>query len=192
MTDNPKVTEGHTAKVYGRAELGAPPMSVPHIDSRMINGEKALLFGPFAGFSTRFLKNGKYSDLPMSIKPNNIIPMVVAGYKNIPLTKYLIEQVRLKPKDRIAALREYVPGARSKDWTIERAGQRVQVIKKDEKEGGILEFGTEVITTADGTLSVLLGASPGASTAVSIMIDLIGRCFKEELKSKEFLHLVKL
>ena len=104
----------------------------------------------------------------------------------------MIEQVRLKPKDRIAALREYVPGARSKDWKIERAGQRVQVIKKDEKEGGVLEFGTEVITTADGTLSVLLGASPGASTAVSIMIDLVGRCFKEELKSKEWQDKLKV
>lgn len=189
---NPEVIAKHEAKVYGKASVGAPPMSVPHIDSRMINGEKALLFGPFAGFSTRFLKNGSYSDLPLSIKMDNIIPMVVAGYKNIPLTKYLIEQVRLKPKDRINALREYVPNARSKDWKIERAGQRVQVIKKDEKEGGVLEFGTEVITTADGTLSVLLGASPGASTAVSIMIDLVGRCFKEKLETAEWQEKLKM
>ena len=189
---NPEVIAKHEAKVYGKASVGAPPMSVPHIDSRMIDGEKALLFGPFAGFSTRFLKNGSYSDLPLSIKVDNIIPMVVAGYKNIPLTKYLIEQVRLKPKDRINALREYVPNARSKDWKIERAGQRVQVIKKDEKEGGVLEFGTEVITTADGTLSVLLGASPGASTAVSIMIDLVGRCFKEKLETSEWQEKLKI
>jgi malate dehydrogenase (quinone) len=131
---NPEVIAKHQAKVYGKASVGAPPMSVPHIDSRMINGEKALLFGPFAGFSTRFLKNGSYSDLPLSIKPDNIIPMIAAGIKNIPLTKYLIEQVRQSPKDRINALREYVPNARSKDWKLERAGQRVQVIKKDEKE----------------------------------------------------------
>jgi malate dehydrogenase (quinone) len=189
---NPEVIAQHQAKVYGKASVGAPPMSVPHIDSRMINGEKALLFGPFAGFSTRFLKNGSYSDLPLSIKPDNIVPMLVAGYKNIPLTKYLIEQVRLTPKDRITALREYVPKARSKDWKIERAGQRVQVIKKDEKEGGILEFGTEVITTADGTLSVLLGASPGASTAVSIMIDLIDRCFKDQLASPAWQEKLKV
>ena len=188
---NPEVIAKHQAKVYGKASVGAPPMSVPHIDSRMINGEKALLFGPFAGFSTRFLKNGSYSDLPLSIKPDNIIPMIAAGIKNIPLTKYLIEQVRQSPKDRINALREYVPGARSKDWKLERAGQRVQVIKKDEKEGGILEFGTEVITTADGSLSVLLGASPGASTAVSIMIDLIGRCFKEEIETPEWQEKLK-
>lgn len=189
---NPEVIAKHQAKVYGKASVGAPPMSVPHIDSRMINGEKALLFGPFAGFSTRFLKNGSYSDLPLSIKTDNIIPMIAAGIKNIPLTKYLIEQVRQSPKDRINALREYVPSARSKDWKLERAGQRVQVIKKDEKEGGILEFGTEVITTADGTLSVLLGASPGASTAVSIMIDLIGRCFKEEIGTPQWQDKLKM
>ncbi|MFV8345302.1 malate:quinone oxidoreductase [Flavobacterium sp. ZB4P13] len=189
---NPEVIAKHQAKVYGKASVGAPPMSVPHIDSRMINGEKQLLFGPFAGFSTRFLKNGSYSDLPLSIKPDNIIPMVAAGIKNIPLTKYLIEQVRQSPKDRINALREYVPGARSKDWKLERAGQRVQVIKKDEKEGGILEFGTEVITTADGSLAVLLGASPGASTAVSIMVDLIGRCFKEEMATPEWQEKLKV
>jgi malate dehydrogenase (quinone) len=183
---NPDIIAQHESKVYGKASVGAPPMSVPHIDSRMINGQKQLLFGPFAGFSTRFLKNGKYSDLPKSIQLDNIVPMMIAGAKNIPLTKYLIEQVRQSPEDRINALREYVPGAKSKDWVIERAGQRVQVIKKDEKEGGKLEFGTEVITSADGSLSVLLGASPGASTAVSIMIDVIGRCYKEEMKTPEW------
>ncbi|WP_426063883.1 malate:quinone oxidoreductase [Flavobacterium sp. DSP2-3-1] len=188
---NAEVIAKHQAKVYGKASVGAPPMSVPHIDSRMINGEKALLFGPFAGFSTRFLKNGSYSDLPLSIKTDNIIPMVAAGIKNIPLTRYLIQQVRQSPKDRINALKEYVPGAKSKDWVLERAGQRVQVIKKDEKGGGILEFGTEVITTADGTLSVLLGASPGASTAVSIMVDLIGRCFKDQFETPEWQEKLK-
>ena len=189
---NPEVIAKHQAKVYGKASVGAPPMSVPHIDSRMINGEKALLFGPFAGFSTRFLKNGSYSDLPLSIKTDNIIPMIAAGIKNIPLTRYLIEQVRQSPKDRINALREYVPKARSKDWILERAGQRVQVIKKDEKEGGILEFGTEVITTADGSLAVLLGASPGASTAVSIMVDLVGKCFKENVTTSEYQEKLKI
>jgi malate dehydrogenase (quinone) len=188
---NPEVIARHEAKVYGKASVGAPPMSVPHIDSRMINGQKQLLFGPFAGFSTRFLKNGSYSDLPLSIKTDNIFPMIAAGIKNIPLTKYLIEQVRQSPKDRMNALREYLPDARSKDWKLERAGQRVQVIKKDEKEGGILEFGTEVITTADGSLAVLLGASPGASTAVSIMIDLVGRCFKEKMTTEAWQEKMK-
>ena len=188
---NPDVIAKHQAKVYGKASVGAPPMSVPHIDSRMIDGEKALLFGPFAGFSTRFLKNGSYSDLPLSIKTDNIIPMIAAGIKNIPLTKYLIEQVRQSPKDRINALKEYVPGAKSKDWVLERAGQRVQVIKKDEKEGGILEFGTEMITTEDGSLSVLLGASPGASTAVSIMVELIAKCFKDQFETPEWQEKLK-
>ncbi|KFF16728.1 malate:quinone oxidoreductase [Flavobacterium hydatis] len=183
---NPEVILQHQAKVYGKASVGAPPMSVPHIDTRMINGERALLFGPFAGFSTRFLKNGSYMDLPLSIKTDNIMPMLAAGYHNIPLTKYLIEQVRQSPKDRMNALREYLPNAKSKDWKLERAGQRVQVIKKDEKEGGILEFGTEVINTDDGTLAVLLGASPGASTAVSIMVGLIGKCFKDKVKTPEW------
>lgn len=183
---NPEVILQHQAKVYGKASVGAPPMSVPHIDTRMIDGERALLFGPFAGFSTRFLKNGSYMDLPMSIKRDNIMPMLAAGYHNIPLTKYLIEQVRQSPKDRMNALREYLPNAKSKDWKLERAGQRVQVIKKDEKEGGILEFGTEVINTEDGTLAVLLGASPGASTAVSIMVGLIDKCFKDKVKTPEW------
>jgi len=188
---NPEVIAQHQAKVYGKASVGAPPMSVPHVDSRMIDGEKALLFGPFAGFSTRFLKNGSYSDLPLSIKPDNVIPMLVAGYKNIPLTKYLIEQVRQSPKDRMNALREYVPSAKTKDWKLERAGQRVQVIKRDEELIGKLEFGTEMITTADGSLAVLLGASPGASTAVSIMVDLVGKCFKEEMQSSEWKDKIK-
>lgn len=176
---NPEVIKKHFAKVYGKAAVGAPPMSVPHIDSRMINGEKALLFGPYAGFSTKFLKNGSYLDLPLSIKANNLIPMLSAGFHNLPLTKYLIDQVRQSPEERMDALREYVPNAQSKDWELETAGQRVQVIKKDENGHGILEFGTEVVTKADGTLAVLLGASPGASTAVAIMLDLLKRCFGE-------------
>ena len=177
---NREVIEKHSAKVYGKAGVGAPPMSVPHVDSRMINGKKELLFGPYAGFSTKFLKNGSYWDLFTSIRLNNIIPMIGAGLKNIPLTKYLIDQVRQSGDDRMNALREYVPSAKSKDWILETAGQRVQVIKKDENGNGILEFGTEVITSADGTISGLLGASPGASTATSIMLSLIEKCFKNE------------
>lgn len=183
---NPKVIEKHFAKVYGKASVGAPPMSVPHIDSRMINGEKALLFGPYAGFSTKFLKHGSYLDLPLSIKANNLIPMLSAGFHNLPLTKYLIDQVRQSPEERLEALREYVPSAQIEDWELETAGQRVQVIKKDENGGGVLEFGTEVVTKADGTLAVLLGASPGASTAVAIMLDLLKRCFKGHVNDLEW------
>jgi malate dehydrogenase (quinone) len=174
----------HHAKVYGKAKIGAPPMSVPHVDSRIINGKKELLFGPFASFSTKFLKNGSYFDLPLSIELHNIIPMLQAGWHNMALTKYLIEQVSLTHNERMDLLREYVPSAANEDWELAEAGQRVQVIKKDKDKGGVLEFGTEIITTADGTLSALLGASPGASTAVYIVLQIIEKCFAKEYKTQ--------
>ncbi|MCB0493641.1 MAG: malate dehydrogenase (quinone) [Cyclobacteriaceae bacterium] len=176
----------HHAKVYGKASVGAPPMSVPHIDTRMINGKKQLLFGPFAGFSTKFLKNGSLMDLPNSIGVDNAIPMIFAGLKNMPLTKYLIEQVRQTPEERHAALREYVPFTKLTDWELLEAGQRVQVIKKDKKKGGVLEFGTEVVISKDGTVAALLGASPGASTAAAVMLDLITKCFGAEGKVEKW------
>jgi malate dehydrogenase (quinone) len=180
---NPTVIERHQAKVYGKASVGAPPMSVPHLDTRVINNEKALLFGPYAGFSTKFLKEGSYLDLFKSIKHDNLVPMIAAGLDNIPLTRYLINQVRQSPEDRLEALREFIPDAHIEDWKLELAGQRVQVIKKDKEHVGVLEFGTEVIAAADGSIAALLGASPGASTAVSIMITLLEKCFPEKLKS---------
>jgi malate dehydrogenase (quinone) len=188
---NPEVIKLHNAKVYGKASVGAPPMSVPHLDTRMIDGKRALLFGPYAGFSTRFLKHGSLLDLPLSIKINNIRPMISAGLDNLPLTKYLIDQVRQSPEDRMAALREYLPTAKMEDWALETAGQRVQVIKKDEEHGGILEFGTEVVTAADGSIAALLGASPGASTAVSIMISLLKRCFTAQIDTPEWQQKLK-
>jgi malate dehydrogenase (quinone) len=183
---NREIIEKHNAKVYGTAAIGAPPMSVPHLDTRFIEGRKELLFGPYAGFSTKFLKNGSFMDLPLSIKFNNIRPMLAAGIKNLPLTKYLLDQVRQSPEDRLDALKDYFPAAKMEDWELEIAGQRVQVIKDDPEEGGVLEFGTEVVSAKDGTIAALLGASPGASTAVSIMLDLIKRCFKEEAVSAEW------
>ena len=168
--------EFHSAKVYGKASVGSPPMSVPHLDTRTINGKKALLFGPFADFSTKFLKNGLFLDLPLSIKTNNILPMLSAGLDNIAFTKYLISQASQSPEDRLKALKEYYPDAQMQDWVLEMAGQRVQVIKKDSEKCGILEFGTEVVISEDKTIAALLGASPGASTSVSIMLELLERC----------------
>lgn len=184
ICQNPDLIERHAAKVYGKAEVGAPPMSVPHLDTRIINGKKALLFGPYAGFSTKFLKHGSLLDLPESLQLDNILPMLSAGLHNLPLTKYLIDQVRQSPEDRLAALRKFVPNAQLEDWLLEDAGQRVQIIKKDRDEGGKLEFGTEIVSSSDGTVAALLGASPGASTAVSIMIELLQRCFPDQFHSE--------
>jgi malate dehydrogenase (quinone) len=174
---NEKIIAQHHTKVYGKAAFGSPPMSVPHLDTRIINGKKALLFGPFAGFSTKFLKNGSVWDLAGSLELDNILPMLSAGIHNLSLTKYLIKQARQSPDDRMEALKEYFPEARKEDWELVIAGQRVQVIKKDEEEGGVLEFGTEIIHDSDGSLAALLGASPGASTSVKIMLDILESCF---------------
>lgn len=183
---NPEVIARHHAKVYGKAAVGAPPMSVPHLDSRIINGEKELLFGPFAGFSTKFLKNGSYLDLPASIKLNNIVPMIQVGLHNMPLTKYLIQQVRLSPEEKLDVLKEFYPSARMEDWELAIAGQRVQVIKKDEHGEGVLEFGTELVHAADGSIAALLGASPGASTAVAVMLDLLQKCFPDLIRTADW------
>lgn len=183
---NEKIIQQHHAKVYGKAKIGAPPMSVPHLDTRIIDGKKALLFGPFAGFSTKFLKNGSYFDLPRSIEFDNIIPMLSVGWHNIALTKYLVQQATQSHEDRMEALREYFPDAINEDWELAIAGQRVQVIKKDEEEGGVLEFGTELVHSADGSLAALLGASPGASTSVSAMLDVLEKCFPAQMQSAEW------
>ncbi|MDG6095444.1 malate:quinone oxidoreductase [Acetobacter sp. AN02] len=182
---NPEVVRQHSAKVYGKAAVGAPPMSVPHLDTRMVDGKASLLFGPYAGFSTRFLKKGSLLDLPLSIKPGNIRAMMAVGRDNWDLTKYLIQQVMQSPADRMAALREFVPDARESDWELIVAGQRVQVIKSDKAKGGVLQFGTEVVTAADGSVAALLGASPGASTAAPIMLTILQRCFRSEIAKWE-------
>ncbi|WP_108210003.1 malate:quinone oxidoreductase [Pontibacter mucosus] len=183
---NRSVIEKHEAKVYGKAAVGSPPMSVPHLDTRYINGKRELLFGPYAGFSTKFLKRGSFMDLPKSIKPTNLRPMISAGLQNMSLTKYLIDQVRQSPLDRIEALKDFYPDARPEDWKLEVAGQRVQIIKKDADKGGVLEFGTEVVSGANCTMAALLGASPGASTAVSIMLSLLERCFMHRINTEEW------
>ena len=182
---NPDVINRHHAKVYGKAEVGAPPMSVPHLDTRFVNGERSLLFGPFAGFSPKFLKTGSYLDLIKSVKPNNIITMLSAGVKEFDLTKYLVSQLMLSNEERVDDLRVFLPNAKDEDWEVITAGQRVQVIKDTKDAKGNLQFGTEVITSEDGTLAALLGASPGASTAVDIMFDVLQRCYKDGFKSWE-------
>lgn len=186
VCNNPDVIEQHHAKVYGKAKVGAPPMSVPHLDTRFIDNKKSLLFGPFAGFSPKFLKTGSMLDLITSVKPNNVLTMLAAGAKEMPLTKYLIQQLMLSKEQRLEELREFIPDAKLEDWDFIVAGQRVQVIK-DTPEGGkgTLQFGTEVITAADGSIAALLGASPGASTAVPVMLEVIEQCFPEQFKEWE-------
>ena len=178
---NRALIEQHSAKVYGKAAVGAPPMSVPHLDTRIIAGQRELLFGPFAGFSTKFLKGGSFLDLPASVKISNLYPMIRAGLDNVGLTRYLVGQVTQSPKARVEALREFVPEARDADWRLEIAGQRVQIIKRDPKRGGKLEFGTEVIRSVDGSLAALLGASPGASVAVAVMTGLLEASFSKDI-----------
>lgn len=183
--NNPEVVAQHHAKVYGKAKVGAPPMSVPHLDTRYIDNKKSLLFGPFAGFSPKFLKSGSMLDLITSIKPDNLVTMLACGAKNMPLTKYLVEQVMLSKEQRIEELREFVPTAKSEDWEIVVAGQRVQVIKDTANGKGTLQFGTEVVTAADGSIAALLGASPGASTAVSVMLEVLNKCFNNQMNEFE-------
>ena len=181
----PQIIDQHHAKVYSKAGLGDPPMSVPHLDTRFINCKRELLFGPFAGFSPKFLKEGSNLDLFKSIKFDNIPAMLGAFWHNLPLTEYLVKQVAMSFEDRMNDLRKFIKDAKSKDWELKVAGQRVQIIKKDEFEGGKLEFGTEVISSKDGSITCLLGASPGASTAVNIMLDVLEKAFPEILKTPE-------
>ncbi|MFD2117448.1 malate:quinone oxidoreductase [Paenibacillus yanchengensis] len=181
-----EIADQHHAKVYGKAALGAPPMSVPHLDTRFIDNKKALLFGPFAGFTPKFLKNGSLMDLITSVKTDNLTTMLAAGVKNLGLTKYLIQQVLQSKEKRMEELRQFVPNAKSEDWDLVVAGQRVQIIKDTPTGGkGVLQFGTEVIHAADGSIAALLGASPGASTAVSVMLEVIEKCFPGHIKEWE-------
>lgn len=188
---NPDVIARHEAKVYGKAEVGSPPMSVPHLDTRFIDGKQTLLFGPYAGFSTKFLKNGSYFDLPLSIESHNIWPLLSAGFKNFQLTKYLVKQVVQSDEDRFEMLQKYYPEAKMEDWTLQTAGQRVQIIKRDSEGNGVLQFGTEIVASNDGSLAALLGASPGASTSVQIMLDLLHKCFPSDMETEEWQTLIK-
>ena len=188
---NDAVIAQHEAKVYGKAAIGAPPMSVPHLDTRWIDGKRQLLFGPYAGFSTKFLKQGSYLDLLRSLDIDNILPVLYAGAANLDLTQYLIGQVMLGKEERMEMLRAYFPAADDNDWKAHIAGQRVQIIKRDENKGGRLQFGTEIVTGKGGSIAALLGASPGASTAVAIMLSLIERCFPDKVASSDWQRTLK-
>jgi malate dehydrogenase (quinone) len=177
--NNRAVIEQHEAKVYGRAEVGAPPMSVPHLDSRWIDGRKELLFGPYAGFTTKFLKQGSWLDLVRSIGVTNVGPVISAGIENMDLTSYLVGQAMLSVDERVALLKKYFPAADGDDWEVQVAGLRVQIIKADKNGQGELKYVTEIVCSADGTMAGLLGASPGASTAVAIMVDVLRRWFPD-------------
>ena len=184
MCDDPEIVEQHDAKVYGKAAVGAPPMSVPHLDTRVIDGKKSILFGPYAGFSPNFLKNGSWWDLPGSIRAHNLGPMIKVGLTEFSLEKYLISEVFASREKQMETLRQYMPAAKTSDWKMITAGQRVQVMKNDPEKGGILQFGTEVIVGGEGTISGLLGASPGASTAVHAMLGVLEKCFPEQFSKK--------
>ena len=187
----PEVVNQHLAKVYGKASIGAPPMSVPHLDTRVIDGEKALLFGPFAGFTTKFLKQGSFLDLFATLKPDNLWPMIKVGLTSFDLIRYLITEVLQTRDSRMKSLREYFPEAKKEDWSLATAGQRVQIIKKCPKKGGKLEFGTEVVTASDGSLATLLGASPGASVTVPAMLQIVEECFADRMATEEWQAKIK-
>ena len=184
MCDNPEIVGRHQAKVYGQALDAAPTMAVPHLDTRILDGKKTLLFGPFAAWTTKFLhEKGRFTDLPFSVRPDNLLTLMKIGFSNLDLIRYLIQQGTQSMADRLEVLHVFYPAAKISDWKLIDAGIRVQAIKKTDGQTGIVHYGTEVITDADHSISALLGASPGASVSVNIMLEVIKKCFPELLAS---------
>ena len=180
-TENPELVKQHQAKVYSQASVGAPPMSVPHLDTRVVDGKTSLLFGPYAGAIPKFLKQGSILDLPKAVRPSNIRPYLSVAVKNLSLIKYLVGELVKSKSAKFDSLRNFVPTAKPEDWNLIVAGQRAQVIKRDARGNGNLQFGTEVVTSADGSIAGLLGASPGASTSVHIMLEVLEKSFASEM-----------
>ena len=191
VCNDPDTIKQHHSKVYGKAALGAPPMSVPHLDTRIINGKPALLFGPYAGFTTKFLKQGSYLDLFKSIKADNLKSLLSVAWHNFDLTRYLIGEALQSHASRMKTLRQFYPQAIDSNWHLQDAGKRVQIIKKCDKQGGKLEFGTEIVSSADGSIAALLGASPGASVSVQAMLNVLERCFGAQLTKPEWQQKLK-
>ncbi len=186
VCDNPAIVAQHQAKVYGQPLDAAPTMAVPHLDTRILDGKKTLLFGPFASWTTKFLhRKGSIMDLPGSVKPHNLGTLLKIAFSNISLVKYLLQQGTQSMKDRLAVLHVFYPAAKKEDWKLIDAGIRVQAIKKTDGQAGIVHYGTEVITNEDRTISALLGASPGASTSVHIVLEVIQKCLPHLLESPE-------
>ncbi|MFC3914950.1 malate dehydrogenase (quinone) [Pseudaeromonas sharmana] len=183
ICQNPQLVSRHHAKVYSLAPVGAPPMSVPHLDTRIVDGKPCLLFGPYAGFTTRFLKHGSRLDLVKSVRSHNLKSLLGAGRHNLELTTYLVKEALQSPRQRLQSLSSFLPQVHAEDWQLAHAGKRVQIIKRCHHKWGKLEFGTEIVAAADGSLAALLGASPGASVSVKTMLDVIQRCFAPQLAS---------
>jgi malate dehydrogenase (quinone) len=181
VCQNPEVVAKHKVKVYAPGAPGAPPMSMPHLDYRTIGGKEMLLFGPFGSITFKFLRYGSVFDALKALKPHNIGPTIGALSRNMGLAVMLLKDVFKTRMGKLADIRHYYPEANPEDWTLIPAGVRAQIIKKDPKTGkGMLQFGTEVVTNDEGTIVGLLGASPGASTCVTIALDTIEKCFKNK------------
>ncbi|GAC66623.1 malate:quinone oxidoreductase [Gordonia soli] len=175
----PSVVAAHTAKVYGQAAVGAPPMSVPHLDARVVDGRRHLLFGPYATFSTRLLKSGSLTDAFTTLRWRNLPVIAAAMWHNLALIRFLIVQLLATRSRKFEQLRRFLPTAVDGDWELIPAGQRAQLVVPDESAVGAIHQGTELVTSADRSISGVLGASPGASTAVTIMVDVLRTAFPD-------------
>jgi malate dehydrogenase (quinone) len=183
VCDEPSICAQHDSKVYGLTPPSSPSLGAGHLDVRRLNGQRQLLFGPFASWTTRFLKQGHWSDLPLSIHGGNLGALLQTAARNLPLVKYLITQGLKSRELRMAAVRDFYPNARLEDWRLVQAGVRVQAIKRADR--GQLSFSTEVFSSADRSIAAMLGASPGASVAVNIALEVVQNCLPQLLGCSE-------